>query len=522
MDEHWWESGCIYQVYVRSYADGDGDGSGDLPGLIGRLDHLSWLGVDGIWLSPTMPSPDHDWGYDVAEYRAVHPDLGTLADFDRLVEEAARRRMAVLIDLVPNHTSSAHPWFTEAAADRRSPRRDWYVWADPGPDGGPPNNWLDATGASAWSIEERTGQYYLHNFLPGQPDLNWWNAEVRAEFDSILRYWFDRGVSGIRIDVAHGLFHDRLLRDNPAAPDGPETRFGQERRYSLNRPETHGVYRDWRRLADSYRPARLLLGETWVLDPARLASYYGDHDELHLGLNIGFAFAEFTAGAESAQVAATLQALPEAASPVWFGSSHDISRLATRWAGGDPRRTRLALTVLCTLPGTVVLYQGDELGLTDVDVPAGEQRDPMSARAVDGRFNRDRSRTPMPWEPGPNFGFAPGGVRPWLSVGDRSAVSVAEQAADASSTLCLTRSLLDQRHRHVGRRSYEQLPGEPPLWVYRSGNLVVAANFSDDEATADLPAGEVLLSSYGDGHAGPAGRLGPWEALVMLVPAPAG
>ena len=519
MPERWWERGCLYQVYVRSFADSDGDGSGDLPGLIDRLDHLAWLGVDGVWLSPTMPSPDRDWGYDVADYRSVHPDLGSLADLERLVVEAGRRGMAVLLDLVPNHTSSAHPWFVEAAGDRHSPRRDWYVWADPAPDGGPPNNWLDATGASAWSFEERTGQYYLHNFLPGQPDLNWWNDEVRGEFEEILRYWFDRGIAGVRIDVAHALHHDLQLRDNPPAPEGPASRFGQEPVYSMNRPEVHGVYRSWRKLADEYRPERLLLGETWVLDPQRLASFYGDDDELHLGLNIGFIFSEFTAPALASTVAATMAALPPEAVPVWCGSNHDISRMATRWAAGDDRRTRLALAVLCTLPGTVVLYQGDELGLTDVDIPPGRQRDPMTWRATDRRFNRDRARTPMPWEPGPNYGFGPAGAEPWLPLGDRDGVTVAEQFGDEGSVLWLTRSLMALHHRYAGRRDYRPLPAGTEQWVFRSGELVVATNFSAAPVTVDVPEGDALLSTDPDGPAGRRGGaatpLGPWEALIL-------
>ncbi len=521
----WWEGGCIYQPYIRSWQDTDGDGYGDLGGIVRRLDHLAWLGVDALWLTPTMPSPDQDWGYDVTDYYGVHPDLGTADDLRLVVSEAEQRGIRVLLDLVPNHTSDAHPWFVEARSGRGSERRDWYVWADPAPGGAPPNNWVDITGAPAWTLDEGSGQYYLHNFLPAQPDLNWWNGDVRREFERILRFWFDQGVAGMRIDVAHGLFHDRRLRDNPPAPDGPETRYGQARVYNLNRPEVHDVYRSWRRLASEYDPARLLLGETWVLDPERLARFYGEDDELQLCFNFMLLFSEFTAAAMSGVVARSMAALPGGACPAWVGSNHDVSRMATRWGGGDSRRTRLALAVLCTLPGTVTLYAGDELGLTDVYVPPAEQRDPITWRAPDGRFNRDRCRTPLPWDEGPNSGFCPEGVEPWLPIGDRSGTSVAAQLADPGSTLWLTRNLLELRRASVTAGAYQQLPSGADQWVYRSGGLVVAANFSDLAAEVQLPGGSARLSSLSGrsthDEGSPDGAaptvLGPWEAVAVQV-----
>jgi len=245
----WWQGATLYQIYVRSWRDSDGDGYGDLGGVIAGLDYLEWLGVDGVWLSPTMPSPDHDWGYDVSDYLGVHPDLGTLADMDKLIAEAASRGIAVLLDLVPNHTADDHPWFIDARSGAGSAHRSYYVWAAPAAGGGPPNNWRDGTGASAWTLDAASGEYYLHNFLPGQPDLNWWEPRVHEEFREILRFWFGRGVAGFRIDVAHGLYKDALLRDNPpqmgtGRMDGA---FGLKPVYSQNRPETHNVYRDWRR-----------------------------------------------------------------------------------------------------------------------------------------------------------------------------------------------------------------------------------------------------------------------------------
>ena len=289
----WWHGAVIYQLYVRSWRDSDGDGYGDLRGIIERLDHLAWLGVDAVWLSPTMPSPDEDWGYDVSDYRGVHPELGTMAELDQLIAEAGQRGLRVLLDLVPNHTSSAHPWFIEARGGPGREYRDYYVWADPAPGGGPPNNWRDATGRPAWALDDRGGQYYLHNFLPSQPDLNWWNPAVHEEFRQILRFWFDRGVAGVRIDVAQGLYKDAELRDNPPEPVRSPLagRSGQRAVYSANRPESHAVFRDWRQLADGYRPPRLLLGETWVADLNRLAEFHGDDDELQLAFNFLFVFA---------------------------------------------------------------------------------------------------------------------------------------------------------------------------------------------------------------------------------------
>jgi alpha-glucosidase len=512
----WWQGGTIYQVYVRSFRDTDGDGYGDLPGVISRLDYLDWLGVDALWLSPTMPSPDHDWGYDVSDYLGVHPELGTMDDLDRLVTEAGRRGIRILLDLVPNHTSSEHAWFIDARSGRGSTHRHWYVWADPR-NGGPPNNWRDAAGESAWKLDAASGQYYLHNFLESQPDLNWWNPEVHREFERIIRFWLERGVAGFRIDVAHGLYKDAELRDDPAVPVGVHHPYGLQGVYSKRRPETHGIYREWRRLVDGYQPERLLLGETWVLDVASMAGYYGQGDELQLALNFAFFFSEFDAAALRSTAERTFIALPAGACPVWAGSNHDESRFPTRWCAGDVRRTRLALTVLCTLPGATLLYYGDELGLGDVEVADADQRDPMSWHDRTVRFNRDRARTPMPWDSGDGYGFTSAGVRPWLPFGDRKGVSVAEQRHDPSSVLSLTRALLRLKHPDL---FYQTLPSPEGVWVYRSGPLTVAANFTDAAQRIPLPVGSKLSSLTGATGVGPESGGGgewsiePWEALV--------
>jgi alpha-glucosidase len=514
--QRWWHGAVLYQLYVRSWLDTDGDGYGDLNGIIARLDYLSWLGVDGVWLSPTMPSPDQDWGYDVSDYLNVHPELGTLDDLDRLVAEAAGRGMRVLLDLVPNHTSSAHPWFVDAAGSRDSAHRDYYVWADPAPGGGPPNNWLNSRGHPAWAWHEPTGQYYLHNFLDSQPDLNWHEAAVHAEFREIIRFWFDRGIAGFRIDVAQGLYKDAELRDNPPAEaPGPLVgRSGQRAVYSANRPESHGVFRDWRRIAEGYRPQRLLLGETWV-DLAALAGFYGHDDELQLGFNFPFVFTPFAARELSAVVGDTLGALPARACPVWTASNHDVGRFPTRWCGGDDRKIRLALLVLVTLPGTTVLYYGDEIGMTDVAVPPELRRDKMTRDAAE-QGSRDRGRTPMQWEASPSGGFTADGVKPWLPVGDAAARNVADQRQDPASVLSFCRNLLAVRRAELGFQvaGYEIVAAAEGLWAYRVGGLTVAANFSDAPATPPGPpgpSGEILLSTAGEPHAG---TLRPWEGVI--------
>jgi alpha-glucosidase len=430
----------------------------------------------------------------------------------------------VLLDLVPNHTSSAHPWFADAASGRAAAHRGYYVWADAGSDGGPPNNWLDFTGRPAWQWHD-SGQYYLHNFLPGQPDLNWWEPAVHAEFAEILRFWFDRGIAGFRIDVAHGLYKDAALRDDPPAPPGHSRmtgRGGLAQVFSANRPQSHAVFRDWRAIAESYSPPRLLLGETWVADLGRMAAFHGGGDELQLTFNFPFIFADFTAGALSQVVAQTLTSLPPGECPVWTASNHDISRFPTRWCGGDERKARLALLVLATLPGTFVLYYGDEIAMTDVPVPPGQRRDAMTADEPDG--GRDRARTPMQWDSSPLAGFTAAGGRPWLPLGDQRERNVAAQRDDSGSTLAFCRELLALRRAEFGGTigAYRELPAVPGVWAYQVDHLLVAANFSDDEVCLPRPAGPLLLSSgRGAARPGAAGSaavdLRPWEGAIFRL-----
>jgi len=494
--EQWWVGEVLYQIYPRSYQDSDGDGVGDLPGITARLDHLEWLGIRAIWLSPITVSPNADFGYDVADYYDVDPSLGTMADLDALVAAAAARGIGVLMDLVPNHTSDEHPWFVASQSSVDDPHRDWYVWADPGDDGGPPNNWVSTFGGSAWTLDEASGQYYLHNFLDGQPDLNWWNDEVRDEIDRVLRFWFDRGISGFRIDVAHMVIKDRELRDNPdaTAADSPMERIrGQRQLYNSCRPEVHDVHRRWRAVADAYDPPRLLVGETFV---ERLEDLFPftDGEQLHLDFNIPFAHTAFSAPAMRDAIERTEAAL-RGVTPVWTGSNHDISRFPTRWGGDAPESARVALMMLLTLRGTVFLYQGDEIGMTDVDVPREELVDPVGLRFYP-YAGRDPVRTPMQWTAEPGAGFTAPDVRPWLRFGDL-ACNVADQRDIADSFLTLTRDLIALRRATPDLRTGAWVAIDAPTEVlaYRRGeHHAVALNLGDRPAAVAIE-GTILVAT---------------------------
>jgi alpha-glucosidase len=525
-EQVWWRDGVLYQVYPRSFADSDGNGIGDLQGVIDHLDHLAWLGIDGLWLNPTFPSPNADWGFDVADYRGVHPDLGTLEDLDALIAAAGERGIRVLLDLVPNHTSDEHPWFVEARRGRDAPHRDWYVWRDPGPDGAPPNNWQSIFGGPAWELDEGSGQYYLHLFHRKQPDLDWWNDAVRDEFDAILGYWYDRGVAGFRIDVAHGIVKDRELRDNPQARDDDVRqyrRMGQRPEFSMLRPDVHDVFRRWRALGDRYDGDRVLIGETWVHDIETLATFYGNGiDELHLAFNFVFLEAELDAATLAPVVARTEDLLPERAWPVWTLGNHDVTRFATRWADGDERKVRLALMLLLTLRGTPVLYYGDEVGMPETEVPPDRVVDPVGLLRDPERTGRDGTRTPMPWTDEPGAGFTAAGVEPWLPFGDLTR-NVAAQRADPGSVLHLVRDLIGLRRSLDGLRAggYEPLETPAGAWAYRRGDrAAVALNLSDAPTTVPGLSARVAIATdrAREGEAAEDGvALGPWEGVVLIM-----
>ncbi len=523
----WWREGVVYQIYPRSFMDSNGDGIGDLEGIRSRLDHLAWLGVDAIWLSPVYPSPMKDFGYDVADYCDVDPLFGSLAELDRLIAEAHARGLRVILDWVPNHTSDRHPWFLESRASRSSPKRSWYVWRDPGPDGSPPNNWLSTFGGPAWEWDEATGQFYLHSFLKEQPDLDWRNPEVVAAQHEVLRFWLDRGVDGFRIDVVQRIAKDPELRDNPLVEGGVPGYLGQRHLHDENHEDVHELLRGIRRVLDGYAD-RMAVGEVYLFDPREVARYYGHGDELHLAFNFSFSFSPWSADAFREQVALFERALPPEAWPDLVLSSHDASRHASRYDHPElgEARARLAALMLLTLRGTPFLYYGEEIGMRDVPIPAAAIRDPV-ARNVHPAFGRDPERTPMQWEPGPGAGFTSG--EPWLPIAaDADARNVARQRADPASLLHLYRSLLSLRRSSPALRAGAYVEREAPSDVFvferRAGaeRALVALNFADQGRSVRLGGGRVragLLTRFGADLPAMADELalGPCEGAVLLL-----
>ena len=520
----------IYQIYPRSWADGDGDGVGDLPGICAQLDHLAGapesLGVDAIWLSPFYASPMVDFGYDVSDHCAVDPTFGTLADFDALLTAAHARGIRVLVDYVPNHTSDQHPWFRDARSSRSSRRRDWYVWADPAPRGGAPNNWPSAFAATgpAWTFDACSGQYYLHSYTSAQPDLNWQNPEVRAAMIGVLRFWLARGVDGVRIDAAHRLGKDPQLRDNPAVLAGRRTDLDpnvRERFRHIDHPPVHEILRELRQAVDGYDD-RVAVGEVGVADTTRMAGYYGAGDELHLAFWFPLWQQPFSAVAYRDTIAAIEAALPTDAWPAYALSNHDLSRATSRLTGpGDfGVRARVVATVLLTLRGTPFLYYGEEIGMTDGPVLPEQAADP------DGR---DGCRTPMQWSGNAGAGFTTGG--PWLPIPATAAtVNVAAQLTAPGSLLNFYRQLIQLRRDTAVLRAgdYQPCAADPYVYAYRrhdsTDDVLVAANFSDcDRRYADprlTARGDRLLSSAGPGgdevELGPL-HLRPLEATVIRL-----
>jgi alpha-glucosidase len=502
----WWQSGVVYQIYPRSFNDTNGDGTGDLAGIIDKLDYLSdTLGVDAIWLSPFYPSPNADFGYDISDYCAVDPLFGDLDTFDRLLAEAHARDLRVIIDYVFNHTSVEHPWFQESRSSRDNPKRDWYYWADPKPDGSPPNNWLAAFGGSAWEWDAATGQYFMHMFLPEQPDLNWRNPEVKEAMFDVLRFWLERGVDGIRIDAVHFLMKDPQLRDNPPNALGASARHkamgefdNQLHVHNNAHPDTHPILREMRALLDTYsaeRP-RVAIGELHVFDWDVWTRYYGETlDELHLPFNFGLLKAAWGAAGVREVVDGlerALDAMPPGAWPNYVLGNHDESRIASRL---DPRAARLAMMLLLTLRGTPTLYYGDELGMEDVPVPPERVRDPWGKRVTGLDLGRDPERVPMLWDAGPNAGFCPPGVEPWLPIDPAFAIrNVQAQFADPRSMLSLTRALLRLRRNSPALSlgsytSLDRVPAECFAYLRQAGaeRYLVALNFAADEQTLHLP-----------------------------------
>ncbi len=514
----WWHEAVVYQIYPRSFADANGDGIGDLDGIRAHLDHLSWLGVDAIWLSPFFPSPMKDHGYDVADYCDVDPRFGTLADFDALVAEAHHAGLRVLIDWVPNHSSTEHPWFVESRSSRTNPKRDWYVWRDPAPDGGPPNNWIsDFGGPTAWELDPTTGQYYLHLFLPEQADLNWRQPEVVSAMHDTLRFWLDRGVDGFRMDVVQSLVKRADFAD---LEDPTQILFGDAH---LDTAVTHGLLRDIRRLLDGYPGDRVAVGETSVLSTGKMAAYYGHDDELHLCFNFPQILAPWDATHWRRRIERTYEVLdPRDAWPTWVLSNHDVPRHRTRF-GGSEAAARAAVVAILTLRGTPFLYEGEELGLLDAEVPPSRQLDPVG---------RDGCRAPIPWTRADPHGWGP--TEPWLPLPPEPDLrSVEAQRDDPDSILHLYRRLLAHRHGSPALRRGEVtlLEGWPEgvvAWDRAEGSdrrRVVVSFHSDAVIVAEVgEAGgagwrvEVASDGHGEGDRFD-GRMGP-DRAVILSPLP--
>ena len=516
----WWQSGTVYQVYPRSFQDSDGDGVGDLRGIVQRLDHLAWLGVNAVWVSPVYPSPMTDFGYDVSNYCDIDPLFGTLADMDALIAAAHARGLRVILDYVPNHTSDQHPWFIESRASRGSARRDWYLWRDPAPDGGPPNNWLSNFGGSGWTLDEASGQYYYHSFLPTQPDLNWRNPAVRAAMFDVLRFWLARGVDGFRVDVLWMMIKDDQFRDNPPNPaPGAAQHDELVPLYTADRPEMAELVAALRAVLDEFAD-RVLIGEIY-LPIERLVAYYGRDGR---GAQLPFNFQLLTMpGWDAATLAGIITryeaALPSGAWPNWVLGNHDRPRIASRVG---PAQARVAAVLLLTLRGTPTLYMGDELGMVDTWLPPDEVQDPAELRQPGRGQGRDPERTPFPWQPGAGAGFTTG--KPWLRIGADTPLSA--QRDDPASMVSLHRALLALRARHpaLSVGAVDGVVADGTVLSYRrhaeGAAVMVLANTSSVAAKVAAAAGAILLSTHGD-RVGEAAlelfELRPDEAVVVLL-----
>jgi alpha-glucosidase len=529
-DRLWWKDGVVYQIYPRSFMDSNGDGIGDLAGIRSRLDHLAWLGIDAIWLSPIFPSPMADFGYDVANYCDVDPLFGDLAQFDALVAESHARGIRVMLDWVPNHTSDAHPWFIESRSSRTNPKRDWYVWRDPGPGGGPPNNWAAMFGGPAWQFDSQTGQYYLRSFLTAQPDLNWRNPEVEHAMHGVLRFWLDRGVDGFRIDVIHRIAKDPLLRANPPSEKPSPGWGGQLHLNDENHPDIHGFLKRIRGVLDGYHE-RAAVGEVGLV-PDQVATYYGKGDELHLAFNFAFLLASWDASTFGRELESFDKAVPPEGWPDLVLSNHDIPRHATRW--DDPvlgeARARAMAALLLTARGTPFLYYGEELGMRNAEIPLEARRDPLMW-TLGERASRDGERTPMQWSDAPGAGFTTGD--PWLPLSaDWQTRNVIAQRADRGSILWLYRDLLALRRRvpALERGTWRELPSPNGVlaWErhFESSRALVAINFAGKERSPGRSSGfppaailDGLRTQYGVELPANTAQieLAPCEAVVCVV-----
>ncbi len=507
-DRAWWRHGVVYQVYPRSFADANGDGVGDLAGATAHLSHLRDLGVDAVWFSPFFRSPMADFGYDISDHCDVDPIFGSLGDADRLVEVAHGMGIKVVLDFVPGHTSDHHPWFTESRSSRESPKRDWYVWRDPAPDGGPPTDWRAAFGDyPAWTFDPTTDQYYLHLFLPEQPDVDWNNPELAAAMTDILRFWSDRGVDGFRIDVVHTVGKQLDVNTPPELVGIPACVLDHG-------PGVHLRLRQLRAETDRFDRPPALIGETYVFERERVVDFLGQGNELHLGFNIPALHSPWDASVWTDEIASAIELYePVDGWPCWVLSNHDVVRHRTRY--GTEARARAAAVLLLTLRGTPFLYQGEELGLQDAVIPPDRVVDPGG---------RDGCRAPIPWDDSPDCGWP---ADPWLPFApDAAALSVARQTGDPASMLEHYRRLLQLRRRlpalHRGRVELLDAPDGVVRfrrWVVDDAagprSVEVTVNFTDEEVSVP-GAGGSWIGGTADPATPPDGDapLGPDEARI--------
>ena len=528
LDAPWWQRAVIYQIYPRSFQDTNDDGIGDLKGITQRLPYLTDLGIDAIWISPIFPSPMRDFGYDISDYTDIDPIFGSLADFDALIAAAHGCGVKVLLDLVPNHTSDRHPWFVQSRASRDNPKRDWYLWHDPAPGGGAPNNWLSQFGGSAWEFDQHTGQYYYHAFLPEQPDLNWRNRDVRRAIYDVARFWLGRGVDGFRVDVIWQLLKDEQFRDNPINLDWRPGQPSSERLlplYTADLPEVHDVIAELRRVVDEF-DARVLIGEIY-LPLERLVTYYGrDLTGVHLPFNFTLLGAQWGARDIARMINEYEAALPAGGWPNWVLSNHDRPRIATRIGR---QRARVAAMLLLTLRGTPTIYYGDEIGMTQVPIVPERVRDPLERNMPGLGLGRDGARTPMQWASDTYGGFSR--HEPWLPLARNfRAENVLSQSRDQASIFNLHRRLIALRRTmpalSVGTYHPIVTEGELLLFVRQHARerVLVALNLSADAAVVDFGSeqccGRVLLSALGDREGEPVAdriELGGNEGLLIAA-----
>jgi alpha-glucosidase len=442
---HWWQTGVFYQIYPRSFQDSNGDGIGDLKGIIERLDYLKWLGIEAVWISPIYPSPMADFGYDVADYTGIHPIYGNMDDFDELLAAVHERKMKLILDLVPNHTSDQHPWFLESRSSKQNPKRNWYIWLDARDDGSEPNNWLSVFGGSAWEWDEKTGQYYYHAFLKEQPDLNWRNPEVQKAMLDVMQFWLDKGVDGFRVDVMWHMIKDEQLRDNPVNPDYEEQMADYNRLlpvFSTDQPEVHDIVQRMRKLTDGYKE-RVIIGEIY-LPIEQLMVYYGtDNNGAHLPFNFQLITLPWHASELARAIDAYEGALPVSGWPNWVLGNHDNPRIASRIG---LQQARVAAMMLLTLRGTPTIYYGDEIGMQDVAIPPGEIQDPQGLNMPGKNLSRDPARTPMQWDDSKNTGFTT--TKPWLRIArNYKKVNVQVQMQDEDAMLSMYKRLIEFRQK---------------------------------------------------------------------------